>query len=618
MKDTGIWLRQRFERPARRLAGFAAFAVLIFAVLIGRLIDVQIVHGSEYRAQAEANQIRLIRVAAPRGLIVDRHGKVMVRSRPSFVVALVPSLVKHLHRELESVATTIHVAPAKLEERLYHHNGVNYRTFAEVQTYEPYGPVVLARNLSVADVARLSELLTDLPGVDIEVQAIRDYPYNKVGSLMLGYVGLITASEYKRLRPYGYSPNAIVGKDGLEYEYDRYLRGRPGGQRVVVDAAGNVVAGDHLPDKAPVPGDTLQLAVSLRLERIVESALAHGVARVQRGESVSGAVVVEDPWTGRILAMSSYPDYNPNDFALDRSRKISFYLTDPAQPLFNRAIAAATPTGSTFKMVTGSAAITVGVIRPNQVVYDNGAWNCDGYIARDIVSGGLGYTTFVPALAASSDGYFYRLSMGLGLKRLRKFALLYGLDARTGIDLPGESKGNWPTNAWMMKNYGVPQEPSDACFLGIGQGAMQATPLQIANIASAVVNGGTLYHPHIVTRILTPDGRTIKVFPPTIIRHVPVTQKSLAAVRAGMAQVTSAVGTAYGLAIPGFPFAGKTGTVETDGGNGPNTTWFVCWAPLKHPKIVIAVYVDRSGGYGANVAAPIARKIMIRYFRLKV
>ncbi len=618
MRDTGIWLRQRFERPVRRLIGFALFAVLVFAVLLVRLVDVQIVHGAEYRAQAEANQIRLIRVAAPRGLIVDRHGKVMVRSRPSFVVALVPSLVKDLHSELESVATTIHLPMAKLEYRLYHHRGVNYRNFAEVQTYEPYGPVVLARNLSVADVARLSELLADLPGVDIEVQAVRDYPYNNVGSLMLGYVGLITASEYKRLRPYGYSPNAIVGKDGLEYEYDRYLRGRPGGQRVVVDAAGNVVAGDRLPDKAPVPGDTLKLSVSLRLERIVESALAHGVQRVQRGESVSGAVVVEDPWTGRILAMSSYPDYNPNDFALDRSRKISFYLTDPAQPLFNRAIAAATPTGSTFKMVTGSAAITVGVIRRNQIVYDNGEWNCDGYIARDIVSGGLGYTSFVPALAASSDGYFYRLSMGLGLKRLRKFALLYGLDARTGIDLPGESKGNWPTNAWMMKNYGLPQEPSDACFLGIGQGAMQATPMQIANIASAVVNGGTLYRPHIVTQILTPDGHTIKVFPPTIIRHVPVTQKSLAAVRAGMAQVTSAVGTAYGLAIPGFPFAGKTGTVETDGGNGPNTTWFVCWAPLKHPKLVIAVYVDRSGGYGANVAAPIARKIMIRYFRLKV
>lgn len=618
MRDTGIWLRQRFERPVRRLLGFALFAVLVFAVLLVRLVDVQIVHGAEYRAQAEANQIRLIRVAAPRGLIVDRHGKVMVRSRPSFVVALVPSLVKDLHSELESVATTIHLPMAKLEYRLYHHRGVNYRNFAEVQTYEPYGPVVLARNLSVADVARLSELLADLPGVDIEVQAVRDYPYNNVGSLMLGYVGLITASEYKRLRPYGYSPNAIVGKDGLEYEYDRYLRGRPGGQRVVVDAAGNVVAGDRLPDKAPVPGDTLKLSVSLRLERIVESALAHGVQRVQRGESVSGAVVVEDPWTGRILAMSSYPDYNPNDFALDRSRKISFYLTDPAQPLFNRAIAAATPTGSTFKMVTGSAAITVGVIRRNQIVYDNGEWNCDGYIARDIVSGGLGYTSFVPALAASSDGYFYRLSMGLGLKRLRKFALLYGLDARTGIDLPGESKGNWPTNAWMMKNYGLPQEPSDACFLGIGQGAMQATPMQIANIASAVVNGGTLYRPHIVTQILTPDGHTIKVFPPSIIRHVPVTQKSLAAVRAGMAQVTSAVGTAYGLAIPGFPFAGKTGTVETDGGNGPNTTWFVCWAPLKHPKLVIAVYVDRSGGYGANVAAPIARNIMIRYFRLKV
>ena len=618
MRERGISLRARFERPGRRLFAFAIFALCVFLLLVARIGDVQLVHGARYRAQAEANQIRLIHVAAPRGLIVDRDGRVFVRDRPSFVVAVIPSLIADISSELKSVAATIHVPLSRLRYRLYHHRGVNYNDFAELLTYEPYGPVVLARNLSVADVARLSELLTDLPGVDIEVQAIRDYPYNNVGSLMLGYVGFITESEYKRLRSAGYSQNAVIGKDGLEYEYDRYLRGQPGGQRVVVDAAGNVVAHDRLPDKAPVPGDTLQLAVSLRLQRIVESALAHGVARVQRGESVSGAVVVEDPWTGRILAMSSYPNYNPNDFARDLSKPISFYLTDPAQPLFNRAIAAATPTGSTFKMVTGSAAITVGVIRPHQIVYDNGEWNCAGYLARDIVSGGLGYTSFVPALAASSDGFFYRLSMGLGNKRLRKFALLYGIGARSGIDLPGEGKGNWPTNAWMMKHYNLPLEPSDACFLGIGQGAMQATPLQIANIASAVVNGGTLYHPHIVTRIMSPDGRTIKIFPPTIIRKVPVTQKALAAVRAGMAQVTSSIGTAYGLAIPGFPFAGKTGTVETDGGNGPNTTWFVCWAPLKHPKLVIAVYVDRSGGYGANVAAPIARKIMIRYFRLKL
>ncbi|HEY1429865.1 MAG TPA: penicillin-binding transpeptidase domain-containing protein, partial [Candidatus Tumulicola sp.] len=232
-------------------------------------------------------------------------------------------------------------------------------------------------------------------------------------------------------------------------------------------------------------------------------------------------------------------------------------------------------------------------------------------------SGGMGNTTFVPALAASSDGYFYRLAWWLGNARLRKYALAFGLDAKSGVDIPGESEGNWPTNAWEQRNFGVPMEPGDACFLGIGQGAMQATPLQMVNVASAVINGGTLWHPQIVREVRDPHGAIVKSFPSSAIRDVPVTQDALAAVRAGMARVTGPGGTAAGLGIDGLPFSGKTGTAETAGGNGPNTTWFVAWAPSDKPKLAIAVFVDRSGGYGASVAAPIARDIFVRYFKKK-
>ena len=333
--------------------------------------------------------------------------------------------------------------------------------------------------------------------------------------------------------------------------------------------------------------------------------------------ALSGAAVAEDPWTGGILALASYPNYDPDDFAANRWKRIAFDLTDSAQPLFNRAIAAATPTGSTFKMVTGSAALTERVVRVDQVVDDTGGWNCGGYYARDIAAGGLGDTTFVPALAASSDGYFFRLSWWLGNARLRKYALAFGLNAKTGIDLPGENEGNWPTSAWEMRAFGVPMEPSEACFLGIGQGAMQATPLQMVNIASAVINGGTLYKPRIVREIRSPGGRRVARFLPRIIRRVPVTAAALAAVREGMSKVTDPGGTAYGLAIDGLPFSGKTGTVETDGGDGPNTTWFIAWAPTVHPRLALAVFVDRSGGYGATVAAPIARQILVKYFNKK-
>ncbi|HLX26184.1 MAG TPA: penicillin-binding protein 2 [Candidatus Cybelea sp.] len=602
--------------PAWRIVVFCAAVFLALVALLARLIQVQLVDGERYRAQAQANQIRLIPVAAPRGMIFDRHGTVIARSRPSFVVALIPSEVTNVGHELNTLAGILGVEERSLWYRLFHHRGVSYDGFDNVVANEPYGPVILAEDLPVDAVARLSEVLGDLPGVDLEVQPLRDYPRGRAGSHLVGYVGAITQQEYERLKYRGYSPNDVIGKDGLEQTYDTYLRGTPGGQRVVVDAAGAVVPNIKLSSRAAIPGDTLLTNLDWRLQQIAENALGDGIRALGR-RTLSGAVVAEDPWTGEILALASYPNYDPNDFAAVRLKHIVRDLVDPAQPLFNRAIAAATPTGSTFKMVTGSAALTEGVVRVNQIVDDTGGWDCGGYYARDIAAGGLGNTTFIPALAASSDGYFFRLAWWLGNQRLRKYALAFGLDAKTGIDLPGENEGNWPTSAWEMREFGVPMEPSEACFLGIGQGAMQATPLQMVNVASAVINGGTLYRPQIVREIRSPDGRNVAQFGPRVIRHVPVTASALAAVRAGMAKVTDPGGTAYGLAIDGLPFSGKTGTVETDGGNGPNTTWFIAWAPSAHPKFAVAVFVDRSGGYGASVAAPIARQILVQYFHKK-
>ena len=603
--------------PVWRLVAFCAIVVLALAGLAGRLIEVQLVDGERYRAAAQANQVRLIPVAAPRGMIYDRHGAIMARSSPSFVVGLIPSEVRDARTELATLSQIVGVDEATLWDRLLRHRGVEYPSFATVAANEPYGPVVLVTGLPVATVARLSEVLSDLPGVDLEVQPIRDYPQGPVASHLIGYVGAITQDEYERLKYQGYTPNDVIGKDGLEFSYDRFLRGVPGGQRVVVNATGAVVSTVKLGSKPPISGDALITSVDWRLQRIAETALADGLRAAGHGRRLSGAVVAEDPWNGGILALASYPNYNANDFAANRWKRVAYDLTDASQPLFDRAIAAATPTGSTFKMVTGSAALTEGVVKVDQVVDDTGGWNCGGYYARDIAAGGLGNTTFVPALAASSDGYFFRLAWWLGNARLRKYALAYGLNAKSGIDIPGENEGNWPTNAWEMRAFGVPMEPSDACFLGIGQGAMQATPLQMDNVASAVINGGTLYKPQIVREIRGPDGSVVGRFSPQVIRHVPVTASSLAAVRAGMAKVTDPGGTAYGLAIDGLPYSGKTGTVETAGGNGPNTTWFIAWAPTAHPKLTLAVFVDRSGGYGATVAAPIARQILVKYFNKK-
>jgi penicillin-binding protein 2 len=613
------YLRKRvWERSTWRIVIFVCVAILALLALLARLIQVQLVHGDAFRAAAQENQIRLIPVAAPRGKIVDRTGKAIVRSRPSFVVGVIPSELKDVAAELKTVSQAIGVPVATLQDRLLHHHGVRYANFDELDANEPYGPVILASDLSVAKVVKLTELLVDLPGIDVEAQAVRDYPFGSQGSAFVGYVGQISADEYKQLRHLGYSPNDVIGKDGLEYRYDRYLRGEPGGQRVVVDAQSQVVPGIKLPPKEPVIGDTLVLNIDWRLQHIVEQALANGIHSWAGNRSgVGGAVVVEDPWTGAIRAIASYPAFDPNAFASNDYKKVGYYLTNSSQPLFNRAISAGTPTGSTLKMVTGSAAISAGVVKVNEIVYDSGGWNCYGAMFRDLAAGGLGPTAFVRALAASSDGYFFQMGWRLGNERLRKYALSFGLSQKAGIDLPGEFEGNWPTNASMLKSSGLPLESSDVCSLAIGQGAMQATPLQMANVESAVVNGGTLYQPRVVAEIRDPHGNLIKHFEPQVIRQVAVTQEALKAVRQGMNEVTDPGGTAYGLAIPGFRFGGKTGTAETAGGSGPNTTWFVAYAPAKHARIAMAIFVDRSGGYGAQVAAPIARAIMVQYFHLK-
>jgi penicillin-binding protein 2 len=607
------------ERPVQRVVAFCAVLAIALVAIVARLAQVQLVQGEAFAAAARANQIQVIPVAAPRGLIVDRRHTVLVRSRPSFVCALIPSEITDIDKTLATLSAVLRVPAGELRRRLLHHHGKNYQNFDEVTTYEPYGPVILATDLTPAQTARLAETQSELPGVDMEEQPVRNYPYGKTGSHLFGYVGVIDEDEYQKRKRQGYSPNDVTGKDGLENWYDDKLHGRAGGQQVEVNASGALVR--RLKPLDPVPGNTLVTTIDWRLQKIVEKNLRTMLAKwgKGRGKRLSGAVVVIDPDSGGVLALASMPEFDPNEFATPiDEKKYARLLDDKLNPLFDRAIGAASPTGSTFKMVTGSGAISSGVIQPNQVLYDSGAWACHGVVFRDIAAGGLGTTGFVRALAASSDGYFYQLGYRLGHERLRYYATQYGLGSRMGVDLPGEFPGNWPTEEWTQRVYHVRLEPSDMCQLAIGQGAMQATPLQMASVTATVANGGTFYKPHIVEKILSPRGRVLKTFEHEVVRKVNVTAESLREVHAGMDKVTDPGGTAYGLAIAGLPFGGKTGTAETEGGNGPNTTWFVAYAPTKHPKIALAVYMEKSGGYGASVAAPIAQHVIAEYFGRKI
>ncbi len=610
------------ERQILRVVIFGVVLAFALIAIVARLVDVQLVQGESYAAQARANQIQVIPVAAPRGLIVDKRGTVLVRSRPSFVCALIPSEITDIDKTLATLADVLHLPAEKLRYRLLHHNGKNYTAFDEVQTYEPYGPVILATDLTPVQTARLAEAQSDLRGVDMEEQPVRNYPYGKMGSHLFGYVGIIDEDEYTARKRQGYSPNDVTGKDGLENTYDRWLHGRAGGEQVEVNASGALVR--RLKPLDPVPGNTLVTTIDWRLQKIVEKNLRAQLQRwgkARGGVRLAGAVVVLDPNNGGVLALASMPEFDPNQFATPiDEKKYAAILRDNLHPLYDRAIGAASPSGSTFKMVTGTAAITSGVIKPHQVLYDSGSWYCYGTTFVDIAAGGLGTVGFERALAASSDGYFYQLGWRLGHDRLRHYATEYGLGSKLGIDLPGEYPGNWPTEEWVQQTFGKGYhlEKSDVCQLAIGQGSMQATPLQIASVAATVANGGTLYKPHIVSEIRSPHGKVLQRFEHEVIREVPVSKEAIKEVQVGMAAVTDPGGTAYGLAIPGLPFSGKTGTAETEGGHGPNTTWFVAWAPTKHPKIAMAVFMEKSGGYGASVAAPIAQHVIAEYFGRKL
>lgn len=327
---------------------YAFIGIVVFALggIVYRLTQVQIVDGTTFELAAQANQIRRIPVAAPRGRIYDRNGVLLVRSRPSFVCGLVPSEVRDPVAMMRLLSKTLGVDERKLWRRLLHHHGIDYAAFDEVANEEPYGPVILADNLTTAQMARLAEAQAELPGVDLEAQPVRDYPYGKLGSHITGYVGAISEDEYKARKNQGYSPNDVVGKDGLEARYDDALRGVPGGEQIEVDAQGRLVR--RLGPVEPVPGHSLTLAIDWRLQAIAERAMSDGLNAwgKSHGRRVAGALAAIDPRDGGVLALVSYPNFNPNDFTGGiKAATYRGYLDDTLQPLYDRAIGAATATG---------------------------------------------------------------------------------------------------------------------------------------------------------------------------------------------------------------------------------------------------------------------------------
>ena len=600
-----------------KLFYFGLLVFFVFAVLTLQLARMQLVNGEAYRLRAENNRLRQVPVVPPRGLIYDRNGVPLVENRASFAAAVVAADVPEERQTDIAVALqeVTGVPAGEIEDTIE----------ARRKSNDPFTPAVIKENLNEEVAFRLREKLADLPGARVVVEARREYTQGSLMAHVLGFVGAIDQEEYDRLAASGYRLDDRIGKAGVELSYESLLRGAPGIREVETDASGREIR--VLGEKAAKSGSSVVLSIDLDLQRKVEEYL-----RAAMGRSRNAASIVVDVRTGEVLAMVTLPTYDNNLFTGDVDEAaLEKLLTDPAKPLLNHAIAEMYPPGSTFKQITGLAALQEGVANAGTQITSLGYLDVENEYApgkfdrfRDWSA--LGTLDFYRGVAMSSDVYFYYLAggyvrggkqvfQGLGADRLAGWAKRFGLGERTGIDLPGESEGLAPDPAWKERTIGEPWLLGDTYNYGIGQGYVAATPLQMVLVTAAIANGGNVLTPHVVKELRDVEGQAVSIARQYVRRNLGVDARNLAVLREGMRQAV-ADGTARTGAAKDVAVAGKTGTAEF-GERRPNGTylehgWFTGYAPFSNPEIAVVVFLEQ--GNGAANAAPVAAKIFDYYF----
>lgn len=594
------------NKLALRIAVFGGFALALFAVLFFRLWTLQVVNGEEYLAEANSNRIREYRVVAPRGAILAADGKVLVDNRTSLALQVnprkLPADPRRRRAQLAQLAELTNTTPAKLR-----------RTMREELRLAPSAPVTLRRDVGRYLIYYLQENQERFPGVEVRRVFVRDYPAGTLAAHLFGNVGEVTEEQLGEPRYKGLEPGDTVGQDGVEYQYDRLLRGRAGATRIQVDSLGQPTPGGQLSVVEPVPGDNLRLTIDSDLQEAGEAALS--------GTGLPGAYVAMDVRDGRLLAMGSNPTFEPGVFTRPLSqRQVDELYRDPVlSPLTNRAIAGAYPTGSTFKAITSVAALASGNATTTEPIHDDGVFTLGGITFEN--AGGAAYGTIAmqTALQVSSDVFYYTLGDRMnGSNALQKWARKLGIGRQSGIDLPGEQPGLLPTPAWRNQLYREelterPWSAGDNVNLSVGQGDLQAAPLQMAVAYATIANGGTVPRPHVAMQVEDAAGRVLREIEPRPARSVRIDPEWRQTILAGLHDAAQAPGgTSYGV-FGGFPVpvAGKTGTAERPPYG--DQSWYVVLAPYPDPEIVVAVTFEE-GGFGADTAAPAALQILSAHF----
>ena len=585
-----------------RLHTLLVVCLVLFAVLLGRMVYLQLWRGDYYAKQSDGNRLRQSRILAPRGIIYDSEGKELVNNLPGYAVVL----QKQSSYKPETLQRLSNLLQMPVEE-------INAKIKASENFYEP---IMLKNNLDQQMVTKIEEQRRYMPEVMLSVQPIRNYPYHELAVHALGYVGEVSSYEIEQGLFKNISQGSLVGKGGLEKSYDKYLRGEDGAFMEEVDVAGNVVK--HYDSVQPVPGKNLKLTIDYELQKELETFTDKHLAFLRSSGIAPGAraaaVVAIDPRNGAVRAMVSRPGYDPNWFVHGISSKNwNSINNDPNYPMNNKVISGEYPPGSTFKIVTGSAAFELKKVGLNEPIFDGGfhpmvptMGNAGGEV--------LGWLTFIKALAMSDNVYFYELGYRVGIDNIEKYAHIFGFGERTGIDLEGESKGLVASKKVKRKIWDEDWRLGDTFNAAIGQGFNLTTPIQLSVMLSIVANGGTKYQPYLVDSIINSDGSLFEKPKRAEGKHIDVSQQTIDYIRMGMSATTQEGGTASYFAGLPKPIAGKTGTAENS--HGRDHGLFVAYGPVDDPELVVVCIVEQ-GGFGSVAAGPIVYKAFEEFFQEK-
>ncbi len=597
--------RDREKLFGRRVAMLAGGKLLLLSALVGRMYYLQVVESERYKTLADENRISLRLLPPPRGRIVDRFGVPMAVNRKNYQVVVVPADTGDVEATLDRLGKII---PIGENERR--------RIRREVRRKRWFVPVTVRANLNWREVARIEVNAPDLPGVMIDVGQIRYYPHGEETAPVLGYVAAVSEGE-TTADPMLQLPGFRIGKAGVEKTYDLVLRGSGGSSQVEVNALGRVIK--ELRRREGQPGAEIKLTVDLKLQRLVS----------ERLKDKSAAMVVLDVHSGAVLAMASTPSFDPNAFNKGLSAEQWKVLSsNPRAPLINKAIGGQYPPGSTLKMAVALAGLAKGSITPASKFFCSGFLKLGNTKFHCWKKGGHGTLDLEGGIVQSCDVYFYELAKRVGIERIAAMAHRLGLGYLSGLDLPGERQGLVPSREWKLAEVGIPWQMGETLLIGIGQGYVLATPLQLAVMTAQLANGGNKVVPHLTQDMVTPDGVVPR--PPREPSSLGISPAHLKIIHRALAgAVNSPLGTGYRSRIgeAGYEMGGKTGTVqvkriskaEREHGVRKNNElpWaqrdhamFVGFAPVEAPRYAVTVVVEH-GGVGASVAAPIGRDILL-------